>query len=948
MKKTKIFDFFQSQPPVVNVPCPACGISLMKSKLNDHLDSSCSSLVLSTVSVINNSGSVKVKSSRESSRRSRRKNQETTNNVISNRLSLKRPKTKLNKNINRKLIKVDEQTENDDDIKLIEVDEQNESDDDIKLIKVDEQKESDDDIIVLEENLASFDKITKFEISSSACSSQDPKLKTRSPNSEYDIVSYKERNFVVDLKIEVDKCYSDKTLEVCSKTTETYEQSIIVEKNIPDFQAEVDLNHDIAVSEQNSSEKCVVSSRLSLDTMNILKDAKVILENDNVFSELSDSNENEEKKNDVKNYDPYYIANFKHILESVLNEEENQILFNEEDLKSIEAFKTSSDAAQKLYVRLFQRKYKWLRINKINYPNITQDPHVILEELVKCDLVDSGASEIDLETALELLSLPEAKSLAKHFNFNSGKNKSDIKQMLLKHCKEHKSVFFMNGANGVSNMMLKKVRQTIGPCYRISLIPKRVFTRVLMLFSLPTMSDDDEEAAGGQQQQLITLLQVNKGELVFPNYKRTKKTVIFFDRNELIRYEEARQVENDIYNAVESKNFELAKDLYINAKEEFEDQCTRDFAKRAASLPTFLKRYTSFHVYVRCMTQGVEALQRLRQYKEAVSLLKRLLKQTVYCQDYKGRWYDRLALNLEQHLKQPEKALKAIKSGLKDTNVRVGPRYSLITRALRITKSLDETDEFRQQILKDAAVIEAPKVTIKGRLCPRPVIGRRHVFISSSTTDIDEVTVLGVEQLAIEHYREEGFPEGIHGEGSTFISIYALLFWDIIYDGNIPDVFISPYQTHPLDLNSESFFLNRKDQILNHLKTLKQSTNEALREIVKTTWENHHGQASLVSWDHFTDLEHVQGLICCFGSDILSGICERLAKDFRFTRSGVPDLVVWNPETLCVKIVEVKGPGDKLSSKQILWLDYLIQLGADAEVCLVEAVGSKKLRKETF
>ncbi|PRD26177.1 UNVERIFIED_CONTAM: Fan1 [Trichonephila clavipes] len=123
---------------------------------------------------------------------------------------------------------------------------------------------------------------------------------------------------------------------------------------------------------------------------------------------------------------------------------------------------------------------------------------------------------------------------------------------------------------------------------------------------------------------------------------------------------------------------------------------------------------------------------------------------------------------------------------------------------------------------------------------------------------------------------------------------------------------------------------------------------KALREIVKTTWENHHGQASLVSWDHFTDLEHVQGLICCFGSDILSGICERLAKDFRFTRSGVPDLVVWNPETLHVKIVEVKGPGDKLSSKQILWLDYLIQLGADAEVCLVEAVGSKKLRKETF
>ncbi|KAF8770499.1 Fanconi-associated nuclease 1 like protein [Argiope bruennichi] len=520
--------------------------------------------------------------------------------------------------------------------------------------------------------------------------------------------------------------------------------------------------------------------------------------------------------------------------------------------------------------------------------------------------------------------------------------------MLLKHCKQHKSVFFTNGSNGISSMMLKKVKQIMGPCYRISLLPKRVFTRILMLFSLPTMSDDEEEAAGGQQQQLITLLQVNKGELVFPNYKVNKKTVIFCDRDELIRYEEARQLENDIFNAIESKNFELAKELYINAREEFEDQCSSDFAKRASILPPFLKRYTSFHVYIRCMTLGVEALQRLRQYKEAVSLLRKLLKQTAFCQDYKGRWYDRLALNLEQHLKQPEQALKAIKSAISDSNVRVGHRYSLLTRALRITKSLEDTDEFRQQILKESSVIEAPKVVIKGRLCPRPILGRRNVFISSSNTaDVDDVTILGVEQLAIEHYKEEGFPEGIHGEGSTFHSIYGLLFWDIIYDGNIPDVFISPYQTHPLDLNSETFFQSRKDQILNHLETLRKSSHEEIKEIVKTTWENHHGQASLVAWDHFSDLEHVQGLICCFNSDVLCGICERLAKDYRFTRSGVPDLVVWNPETFKVKIVEVKGPGDKLSSKQILWLDYLIQLGADAEVCLVEAVASKKLRKET-
>lgn len=36
------------------------------------------------------------------------------------------------------------------------------------------------------------------------------------------------------------------------------------------------------------------------------------------------------------------------------------------------------------------------------------------------------------------------------------------------------------------------------------------------------------------------------------------------------------------------------------------------------------------------------------------------------------------------------------------------------------------------------------------------------------------------------------------------------------------------------------------------------------------------------------------------------------------------------------RIVEVKGPSDKLSSKQMLWLDYLLANGVTAEVCYVE------------
>lgn len=41
------------------------------------------------------------------------------------------------------------------------------------------------------------------------------------------------------------------------------------------------------------------------------------------------------------------------------------------------------------------------------------------------------------------------------------------------------------------------------------------------------------------------------------------------------------------------------------------------------------------------------------------------------------------------------------------------------------------------------------------------------------------------------------------------------------------------------------------------------------------------------------------------------------------------------------QIVEVKGPSDRLSQKQQIWLDELRKLGADVEVCHVVATGAR-------
>ena len=44
------------------------------------------------------------------------------------------------------------------------------------------------------------------------------------------------------------------------------------------------------------------------------------------------------------------------------------------------------------------------------------------------------------------------------------------------------------------------------------------------------------------------------------------------------------------------------------------------------------------------------------------------------------------------------------------------------------------------------------------------------------------------------------------------------------------------------------------------------------------------------------------------------------------------------------QIAEVKGPGDKLSTKQQIWLDVLQSLGANVEVCYVTGMSVHQKR----
>ncbi|XP_063305212.1 fanconi-associated nuclease 1 [Pelobates fuscus] len=648
---------------------------------------------------------------------------------------------------------------------------------------------------------------------------------------------------------------------------------------------------------------------------------------------------------------PYYLRNFLMVLNTIMECDDDMSLFNEADCSTLTSFFKLSAGSQKLYVRLFQRKLNWIKVNKIEYSEIGSDLVPFIEELVQNKFLQSDSELQELSEALDLLPAPELKTLAKGFHLaNATAQKQQLVDEFLRLSRQRS--FFSMGKNqlGIAAVILKKCKQLIGRAVRVCREPRAVFSRVLLLFSL-TDSMEVEEAAGGGQSQLSTVLMVNMGRVIFPPYTVSKTTRIFQDREDLMRYESAMHKLVELVVTMTNGNWKEAHLLYQNAGKDWDELTSDVVLRHHESLPVYLRSFTFGWVYTRIRSRGVEILQRLHLYSEAVDLLQTLLSQHVYCPDSRGRWWDRLVLNLHQHLKCTEKAIGFIMEGLSDPFVRTGHKLSLYQRAVRMRES-PSCKKFHHMFsdLPKLEVDDVPHVTIKGKLYPNTGMGKSVFLMEDITGDLGEdnsvsTVMCSVEELALAHYRDQGFDQGIHGEGSTFSTLYGLLMWDIIFMEGIPDVFRNSYQSFPLDLYTDCFFENRREAVETRLRLLEESCPETLVQMIADVWSAHEGEAgALVSWERFTSLQQAQSLVSCFGGPFLSGVCKIMSKDIRHCRGGLPDLVIWNMQTKQYKLVEVKGPTDRLSHKQMVWLHELNKLGATVEVCHVVAIGAKSNR----
>ncbi|KAG2822714.1 hypothetical protein PC116_g14631 [Phytophthora cactorum] len=258
-----------------------------------------------------------------------------------------------------------------------------------------------------------------------------------------------------------------------------------------------------------------------------------------------------------------------------------------------------------------------------------------------------------------------------------------------------------------------------------------------------------------------------------------------------------------------------------------------------------------------------------------------------------------------------------------------------------------------------------------------------------------------VDEISVENARFGGW-YGVHSEGMVFGNLFGILMWDVLY-ASIPDVFQTPFQSAPLDFGyADVFYESRRDLIERRLAQVKSDwTMEELLTTFVTRWNSEFGKLANLLRYMATSKEFHQAqnglpdlLLLrielskpkndpvsptpqlaidshgCLNIHAFCGMDEELnmnEKTQLYTKSleeedsqmtiseakleeqplqHVLDLLKDDSYVAHLKLVEVKGPRDRLSDKQLLWLEVLSEeIGLDTSVMHVEEPEKHAKRK---
>ncbi|MEB0045126.1 MULTISPECIES: VRR-NUC domain-containing protein [unclassified Pseudomonas] len=210
------------------------------------------------------------------------------------------------------------------------------------------------------------------------------------------------------------------------------------------------------------------------------------------------------------------------------------------------------------------------------------------------------------------------------------------------------------------------------------------------------------------------------------------------------------------------------------------------------------------------------------------------------------------------------------------------------------------------------------------RASPRPML---RLDVQLSRTD----PARSVEYYVQAHLAEASAP--VHYvENSLINSLFGLLCWPAIF-APLPGAFFHPFQRGPVDLLHEDFHSRRAELFQACLGELDDGRYvQTITERYVTKWGV---QSPFVFWGALTE-ELLAQALDCLPADHLKRWFNRLLLDIKANRTGMPDLIQFWPHDKTYRMIEVKGPGDRLQDNQLRWLEFCHEHQMPIAVCYVQ------------
>lgn len=192
-----------------------------------------------------------------------------------------------------------------------------------------------------------------------------------------------------------------------------------------------------------------------------------------------------------------------------------------------------------------------------------------------------------------------------------------------------------------------------------------------------------------------------------------------------------------------------------------------------------------------------------------------------------------------------------------------------------------------------------------------------------------------VELASAAYFHHQGQQQGtstraFYVENTLFNGLFALLCWPALF-APLPGAFFHPFQSAAADLLRDDFVSRRQalfDECLHKLD------DGSYQQQIQHYWQLKQGITTPFTYWPALEQPLLQLALQHLPAAQLKAIFLRLLQDIKQHRSGFPDLICFDADGH-VRLIEVKGPGDRLQDHQRLWLEYFIELGMDVSVCHV-------------